>query len=311
MRLGYAFGQDDYGFDNVGANVDPATGRETIDPALTNNFRFQQRIHAIYVSEQGSSGAWNWLAMVRTEWMTTDALQVTDNVATASRYADVFPSLHVDRSLSDRSTVSIGASRRITRPNPSYLNPYVDHEYARNLNAGNPDLKPQFTQSFDLGYGYEGGSASCGITGYYRRNKDSMTDLTEYLGNGLTLTTKTNLPRSESAGVRVPGDRSAVAEALLEPERQWVLYADRCDSAWRAGAEIDQWPQCQGETRLPADSRRLGADHLHAHRQGSHTPGQRERHQHRQTGGTSTHSRPLCRRWRRFRTFSTGSATSV
>jgi outer membrane receptor protein involved in Fe transport len=174
---------------------------EAIDPALTNQFKFQQLIHAIYLSDQGSVGAWNWLAGVRTEWTSTDALQVTNNLSTASRYAEIFPSLHVDRSLSDRSTLSFGASRRITRPNPSYLNPFVDHEYPPNLNAGNPSLKPQLTRSFELGYGYEGGGTSYGLSGYYRRNKDSVTDVTEYLGNGLTLTTKTNLPRSDSAGL--------------------------------------------------------------------------------------------------------------
>jgi outer membrane receptor protein involved in Fe transport len=201
LKLGYAFEQDDYGFSNVGADVDAVTGTETIDPALTNQFRFQQRIHATYLSDQGSVSAWNWLVGVRAEWTTTDALQVTDNMAIASHYADVFPSLHVDRSLSDRSTLSFGASRRIHRPNPIYLNPYVDHEYPPNLTAGNPNLKPQFTQSFDLGYNCERRDASYGLTGYYRRNTDSVTDLTEYLGNGLTLTTKTNLPRSDSAGL--------------------------------------------------------------------------------------------------------------
>ena len=201
LKLGYDFEADDYGFDNIGANLDAVTGVETIDPTLTNNFKFRQRIHALYLSDQGGVGAWNWLAGVRSEWTTTDALQVTDNVSTASRYADLFPSLHVDRSLSDYSTLSFGASRRITRPNPSYLNPYVDYEYPPNLTAGNSNLKPQLTQSFEVGYGYESGSASYGLTGYYRRNKDSVTDLTEYLGNGLTLTTKTNLPRSDSAGL--------------------------------------------------------------------------------------------------------------
>ena len=203
LRLGYAFEQDDYGFSNAGANVDPVTGAEIIDPTLTNQFRFQQRIHAAYLSDQGSAGAWNWLAGVRAEWTTNDALQVTDNISTAQCYADVFPSLHIDRSLSDRATLSLGASRRIVRPNPIYLNPYVDHEYPPNLTAGNPDLRPQFTQSFDLGYGYEYRDASYGLTAYYRRNTDGMTDVTEYLGNGLTLTTKTNLPKSDSAGLEI------------------------------------------------------------------------------------------------------------
>ena len=201
LKLGYAFEQDDYGFDNVGANVDPLTGQPTIDPSLTNDFKFHQRIHAIYQSYQVSAGAWTWLAGLRTEWTSTDVRQVTNDVATDRSYADLYPSLHVDRSLSQRSTLSLGVSRRVNRPEPSYLNPYVDHEYPPNLAAGNPHLRPQFTQSFDLGFSYEGNGTSYGITGYYRRNKDSVTDVTEYLGNGLSLTTKTNLPRINSGGL--------------------------------------------------------------------------------------------------------------
>ena len=221
LRLGYAFEQDDYKYDNIGANVDPVSGMQTIDPALTNNFRFKQRIHAIYQSYQASLGAWTGLAGLRTEWTTTDAVQITNNLSTPSRYVEVYPSLHVDRILSDRSTLSCGASRRVTRPNPSYLNPYVDHEYPPNLNAGNPNLRPQFTQSFDLGYGYEGrGGASYGLTAYYRRNKDSVTQVTEYLGNGLSLTTKTNLPKSDSAGVEFS------ATGHLLPKLSYSLSGD-------------------------------------------------------------------------------------
>jgi outer membrane receptor protein involved in Fe transport len=177
------------------------SGLQTIDPALTNDFKFHQRIHALYLSDQASAGAWTWLAGLRIEWTTTEAWQVTNNLSAATRYADLYPSVHVDRSLSDRSTVSFGASRRVTRPDPSYFNPYVDHEYPPNLAAGNPHLRPEFTQSFDVSYGYEGSSASYGLGGYYRRNKDSATDVTEYVGGGLSLTTKTNLPRSDSAGL--------------------------------------------------------------------------------------------------------------
>jgi outer membrane receptor protein involved in Fe transport len=201
LKLGYAFEEDDYGFDNVGANVDPVTGAQMVNPALTNDFRFHQRIHALYQSYQANVGSWTWLLGLRTEWTTTEAIQVTDDLSIPNQYTDLYPSLHVDRMLSDQSTLSFGASRRITRPDPSSLNPYVDHEYTPNLRAGNPYLRPQFTQSFEMGYAYEGHGATFGFTGYYRRNQDSATDVTEDLGGGSSLTTRTNLPKNDSAGL--------------------------------------------------------------------------------------------------------------
>jgi outer membrane receptor protein involved in Fe transport len=201
LKVGYAFEQNDYGFSFVGATLDPVTGVETIDPLQTNQFSFQQRIHAAYLSYQASSGAWTWLAGLRGEVTTNDAVQITNGVSTPGRYAQVYPSAHVDRSISERSTVSFGASRRVTRPDPSNLNPYIDYEYTPNLRTGNPDLRPQYTQSFEVGYEYQGHGASYALTGYYRRNTDSVTDLIEYLGNGVSLDTKTNLPRNDSGGV--------------------------------------------------------------------------------------------------------------
>ena len=63
LKLGYAFEQDDYRFDNIGNNVDPLTGAQTIDPNLTNDFKFRQRISATYVSYQANAGIWTgWAA---------------------------------------------------------------------------------------------------------------------------------------------------------------------------------------------------------------------------------------------------------
>jgi outer membrane receptor protein involved in Fe transport len=200
LKFGYAFEQDDYRFGNVGANVDPATGLQIVDPALTNDFKFRQQINAAYASYQESVGAWTLLGGLRAELTRTDAEQLTDQIATRGSYFQLYPSLHVDRGLTDQSTLSLGASRRVTRPDPDNLNPYVDHEYTPNLRAGNPNLKPQYTQSYEIGYEFAGRNSSYGATGYYRLNRDSVTDVTEYLGNGLSLTTKTNLPKNNSAG---------------------------------------------------------------------------------------------------------------
>ncbi len=203
LKLGYAFQKDDYRFANAGNSVDLLTGAQVPDPNITNDFKFRQQLGAGYASYQTNIGVWNWLAGLRAELTRTDAQQVTDNVSTGGSNFRVYPSLHVDRSLSDETTLSFGASRRVSRPDPSSLNSYVDHEYTPNLRAGNPGLRPQHTQSYEAGFGFEGRRLTYQLTGYYRRNRDSVTDVTEYLGNGFSLTSKANLPKNDSAGIEV------------------------------------------------------------------------------------------------------------
>jgi outer membrane receptor for ferrienterochelin and colicin len=212
LKLGYAFEQDDFRYGNAGNNVDPGTGIETADPNITNDFKFRQQINAGYASYQASIGAWSALAGLRAELTHTDAEQLTNNVSNSGSYFRAYPSLHVDRSLSDEATLSLGASRRVTRPDPSNLDPYVDPEYTPNLRAGNINLQPQYTQSYEVAYGFEGHKFAYQLTGYYRRNRDTVTDVTEYLGNGITLTTKANLPKNDSAGLELTSNGHIVSK---------------------------------------------------------------------------------------------------
>jgi outer membrane receptor for ferrienterochelin and colicin len=201
LKLGYGFERDDYVYVAAGNNVDAVTRAWVPDASLADDFRFRQLIHSAYASYQTRVGTWNWLGGMRGELAITDARQVTLSLETEQRYLRLYPSLHVEHSLSDEATLSFGASRRVARPDADNLNPYTDYEYTPNLRAGNPDLKPQFTQSFEVGYGYEGRGLTYAVTGYFRRNRDSVTDITEPLADGLSLTTKTNLPRNDSAGL--------------------------------------------------------------------------------------------------------------
>jgi outer membrane receptor protein involved in Fe transport len=203
LKIGYSLEQDDYSFDNAGNTLDSATGAQVPDLNLTNDFRFQQQINSGYASYQAGMGAWNVLAGLRAELTHTDAQQVTSQLSSSGNYFQLYPSLHIDRSLSEQTTLSFGASRRVSRPDPEQLNPYIDYEYAPNLSAGNVYLRPQYTQSYEVGYGFEGRGLAYQLTAYYRLNHDSVTNLTEYIGNGDSLTTLTNLPRNDSAGLEI------------------------------------------------------------------------------------------------------------
>jgi outer membrane receptor protein involved in Fe transport len=224
LKLGYSYEQNDFHYANGGANTDLVTGVETPEPNITNNFKFRQKINAGYLSYQATTENWSVLAGLRAEQAQTDALLLTTDARNTDDYFRVYPSLHINRALSDQSTLSFGASRRVSRPDPSDLDPYLDTEYTPNLRTGNPNLRPQYTQSYEIGYGYEGGHLAYQVTGYYRRNRDSVTDVTQYQGNGVSLTTRTNLPKNNAAGFEI------TSNGRLLPQLSYSISANPFDS---------------------------------------------------------------------------------
>jgi outer membrane receptor for ferrienterochelin and colicin len=190
FKAGFSFESDDYQFDDSGTTV-------------ADNFRYQQRVSAAYASYQATRAEWTWLPGLRAERASTDTRQLLDDTSTSVTHLRLFPSLHIDRTISDEVTLSFGGSRRVTRPDPENLNPYVDREYTPNLHSGNPTLKPEYTQSYEAGYEFDNHQYTYSVTTYYRRNRDSVTDLIVPLGDGVTLSTKENLPSNNAAGLEV------------------------------------------------------------------------------------------------------------
>lgn len=64
----------------------------------------------------------------------------------------LFPSVFLSQKLAENDDLQFNYSRRINRPNFFQLFPFVDYSDSLNINRGNPGLKPEFTNSFELSY---------------------------------------------------------------------------------------------------------------------------------------------------------------
>lgn len=200
VKMGYDFQEDSNAFDNSGDTIDSVTGVPVVNPAITNDFRYRQKVHAAYASYQSSTESRGLLAGARVEHTAIETRQITDSITSTSHYAHVYPNVHLDRHLSEKSTLSLSFSRRVSRPDAGSLNPFADHQDTHNLRAGNPNLVPQDTRSFELGYSVESSKLHYGLTGYLRRNRNSVTEVTQLVSADVVLTTKANLPKSTSEG---------------------------------------------------------------------------------------------------------------
>ena len=201
LKLGYDLEDDRNAFDNVGDNIDPMSGLPIVNPAVTNHFRYRQRVNAGYGEYQTPLGPWRLQAGVRLEATDVSTLQITGNVPGGRRDFGVYPSLNLERLLGEKGKLLASVSRRITRPDPEALNPFSDHQDTHNLRAGNPNLVPQDTWSFELGYSGAAKSLSYGATAYYRIDRNSVTDFIRPVSVDVVLVTKANLPLSRSGGL--------------------------------------------------------------------------------------------------------------
>lgn len=217
IKAGYDFERDQNAFDQVGGDIDPATGLSVGSPAITNHFRYRQDVNAAYGEYQSPLGAWQVQAGVRLEAAKATFLQVTGNIPGGRSDSGLYPSLHLTHELGEMGKLSLGISRRLARPDPEILNPFVDHQDTHNLRAGNPNLAPQNTWSYEAGYNGAVQAASYGVTAYYRSNRNSVTDIVRPISDDVVLTTKANLPRSRSAGLEL------VANGKLGPQLAYSL----------------------------------------------------------------------------------------
>jgi outer membrane receptor protein involved in Fe transport len=87
-----------------------------------------------------------------------------------------FPSVFLTQKLGGDQDLSLNYTRRIDRPSFNQLFPFTDYSDSLNLSRGNPNLKPQFTNSFEVGYQktYAGNNTILASI-YYKNTTDLIT----------------------------------------------------------------------------------------------------------------------------------------
>lgn len=222
LVAGYELQVDDNDYDNFGARG-PAAGSLTMDPSLTNQFKYDQQVHALYVTYNRPMGDWTVMPGLRLEEVKIDTNQVTSNLKDSYDYLRAYPSLHVQYKVDDMRQINASYSRRIQRPSAGDLNPYRIYQDPYNYRQGDSRLKPQVTDSFEVAYQLRKGFNYYLGTLYWREARDGVTDVVRELPGGALLTTKANLAKSRSGGLEL------VANAKLTPK---ISYTVSGNAAW-------------------------------------------------------------------------------
>ena len=200
LKLGFDLQFDDNGYANTGLRG-PSLSNLTVDPGLTSQFLYEQQLSQAYVTYERPIGDLTVLAGLRYEQSKLDLTALgrrTDNDTTK-----LMPSLHLSYKLNDQQKLTASYSERLQRPGAFDLNPVPFMLDPLNYRVGNPNLKPQQTHSFELGWQYRKAPLMALATLYYRENDKVVTDVVTDSGGGVFVTTKANVSQTRNGGLEL------------------------------------------------------------------------------------------------------------
>ncbi|REC63272.1 TonB-dependent receptor [Chryseobacterium pennae] len=124
-----------------------------IDPGKTNQFEYDEKNYAAYISTSKDFGEkWSAKAGLRYEYVQTRSISPTAQSQTENNYGKFFPSAYLSYKANSSNQFSINYSRRINRPNFHSLNPFRWYSNPRSYSTGNPELQPSFNDNIELNY---------------------------------------------------------------------------------------------------------------------------------------------------------------
>jgi outer membrane receptor protein involved in Fe transport len=202
LKVGYELKHDDNDSNQSGV-TGPTPDELVNDPTLANHYLFSQTINAAYVTYQHVFGDLDVQGGLRLEDVRLEIAQLTSGERDGQHYTKAYPTLHLAYKLDDERKLTASFSERVQRPPPFLLNPLAYLGDPAQEQKGNPDLLPQITQSYELGYELHRGPSSYQATAYYRHYVDQITQVEHDLGDGLFEYTFGNLGSSQTAGLEL------------------------------------------------------------------------------------------------------------
>lgn len=175
---------------------------------LYNRFIYRNDVNALYASLGGRVRAFSYSAGLRAEQWTvhTKSLSFMDEEGKVPYYKTnnfaLFPSLFLSLSLPYENEMQINYTRRLQRPWGGQLNSFRDISDPTNISYGNPELQPQYSNSFELNYLKSWTWHMISVSAYLRTTSN-MTNRISFLDGDVMYTTWANISKETNSGVEI------------------------------------------------------------------------------------------------------------
>ncbi|WP_335974346.1 outer membrane beta-barrel family protein [Gaetbulibacter jejuensis] len=189
-----------------------------------SNYEYNRSIYSFYTTYGKTFEKWSYQVGARLEQYEVEAnfaQDTQDNAKFTDEQFSIYPSVFATYNLSEKNTLQFSYSRRVDRPGLGQINPIREWSTPRVTSIGNPELRQQFTNSFEINYTkiIKGGSITAGT--FYRNIEDEINravyiDPEDPTGESVILTYD-NFDNNSAYGVE--------ASTNYRPTKWWSLNA--------------------------------------------------------------------------------------
>jgi len=120
-------------------------------------------------------------------------------------YTNFVPSFILSKTVKNTQTYKLSYNKRIQRPSLTFLNPFINKANPDNQTQGKPDLRPEITQTIELGYNTFIKTSVINLSVYYKNTNDLIEGIADTLTDPelqrrITRTTYQNIGKNKSFG---------------------------------------------------------------------------------------------------------------
>jgi len=191
-------------------DYDQASDSWIINDGFTSSTDFRRDIHAVYTTFSNKLGQLEYMAGLRGELTLREIMNSNADEASKLNRFDIFPTFHTSYPVAKTMDLTASYSRRINRPRGWDLDPSPNYFNRYTIRLGNPDLKPEYTNSYEIGAMKRFGTGRSFLSAdVFRRVTNNKIDRTETLGDdGIFYLYADNFDKDYSTGLEVTGNVS-------------------------------------------------------------------------------------------------------
>lgn len=170
-------------------------------PDFDNNMVYTENIYAAYLMAGNKKNKFGYQAGIRAEYSDISTELLKTNEVNPRSYMNFFPSAHFSYKIDSTNTMQLSYSRRLNRPKFRELLPYYGFADSRSFFSGNPDLNPEYTNSYEAGYLYYFKKGSLLSSVYYRHRTGVIERITVVDTTGFIRIFPINLSVQDAYGI--------------------------------------------------------------------------------------------------------------